>query len=207
MPASLPGSTVAQNKANPTLGKFVLFDALSGPKGSPLDVRIITGYDPVTRMPIYANDAANQNPSTGALSTGIGFGAQPIINVNAGLNPATPVNAIKKAGFDDDEGPTPGANSTIAYIGGGRSNANVNGVAATNPYVAGFQISGAGEGGSRDGGAGPAFTGFPIKMVTATGAVAPGAAIEAGFVNRTGIAMVATESAHGSDAAAQAAPA
>ena len=31
MPASLPGSTIAQNQGNPTLGKLVTFDALSGP--------------------------------------------------------------------------------------------------------------------------------------------------------------------------------
>jgi hypothetical protein len=44
-------------------------------------------------------------------------------------------------------------------------------------------------------------------MVTATGAVANGAAIEAGWINRSGVAMVADQSAFGSSNAASAAPA
>jgi glyoxylate carboligase len=74
-------------------------------------------------------------------------------------------------------------------------------------YTAGVAIAGAGNGGSRDGGAGPAFTGFPMKMVTAAGAVAIGAVVEAGFVNRANRALVANESVFGSDIAALAAPA
>ena len=60
MPASLPGDTLANNLANPTLGRMVTFDLLSGPKGSPLDVRKIS-Y--VGTVPTYTNDAANQKPS------------------------------------------------------------------------------------------------------------------------------------------------
>jgi hypothetical protein len=185
MPAALPGSTKAQNAANPSAGQFVIMDPLSGPKGSPFD-----------------KDTAG-NASTGALSTGIGFGANHVIG------PTAPAS-IKAAGFTDDyipagSSPTP-ANATDArytYIGGGRSLANGN----PNPYTAGYQIAGAGNGGSRDGGAGPAFTGFPAKMVTAAGAVANGAAIETGFTNRSGVAMAAGQSAFGSSNAANAAAA
>jgi hypothetical protein len=185
MPAALPGSTPAQNAANPSAGSMVLFDLLSGPKGSPLD-----------------KDAAG-SASTGALSTGIGFGSPPVIGLTA---PAS----ILAAGFNDDY--TPGvskpfggasADSSIMYIGGGRS-ANTG---LSNPYTAGFGIGAAGNGGSRDAGAGPAFTGFTLKMVTATGAVANGAAVEAGFTNRSGVALVTGQSVFGSASAASAAPA
>jgi hypothetical protein len=96
------------------------------------------------------------------------------------------------------------------YAGGGRTVAStaLKGVPfPPNPYTAGFGIGAAGNGGSRDAGAGPAFTGFPAKMVTATGAVATGAAIEAGFLNRTGVALVTGQSAFGSSNTASAAPA
>src|SRR5580765_3103096 len=183
MPASTPGNNLATNKANPANGAVVTFDLLSGPKGSPFDVRRITGY--VNGAPTYANDAANQFPSTGGLSTGIGYGEQsPIINTPGAF--ATAALAIRARGFDDDEIPgatkpdnTAAADSTFMYIGGGKTTIvagtgpNGNGwptqakVASPVPYVAGFGIGGAGQGGSRDAGAGPAFTGFPMKMVTA----------------------------------------
>lgn len=188
MPAALPGSTPAQNAANPSAGAFVIFDPLSGPKGSPLD-KDSTG-----------------NASTGALSTGIGFSDADIINGGAA--------GIFAAGFNDNDipgevptyaagGPPPvvassAINSTRMYIGGGRSDA----AGVPNPYTAGVAICGAGNGGSRDGGAGPAFLGFFMKMVTATGTVANGAAIEAGFINRTGVSMASGQSAFGSSTAA-----
>ena len=100
---------------------------------------------------------------------------------------------------------TTAINSTMMYIGGGRS-VITNGLSVANPYTAGVALCGAGNGGSRDGGAGPAFTGFPMKMVTATGSTAVGAAIEAGFINRSTRTMIATESAYGSSTAALAAP-
>jgi len=97
----------------------------------------------------------------------------------------------------------------LMYMGGGRSvtasGVNTAGVAGTSPYTAGFWPVAAGNGGSRDGGAGPAFTGFTHKMVTATAGVANGAAVEAGFVNRTGAAMVSGQSTFGSSTTAQAA--
>lgn len=186
MPASLPGDTNANNRSgNPAAGQPVGFDLLSGPKGSPFD-----------------KDATG-NASTGALSTGIGFNPETVIG-----------GSIPKAGFTDDY--TPGVtkpdgiaatDARLMYIGGGRSSAT----GATYgrpfppaPYTAGFGIGAAGNGGSRDAGAGPAFTGFQMKVVTAPGAVAPGAAIEAGFINRTGAAMVAGQSALGSSNAASA---
>jgi hypothetical protein len=199
MPASLPGSSLASNLANPADGIFVMFDPLSGPKGSPFDkdvqVDIVTGA--VT---------PRGGCSTGALATGIGYSTAPI------FGPPSP-KAIADAGFTDDYIPgqsTPGSvdtgDSTWVYIGGGRSDKNVDGLAPTNPYPTGITpLCGAGTGtwdgvggSSRDGGAGPAFTGFPVKTVTATGAVAIGAAIEAGWVNRSARDLVAGESAFGS---------
>ena len=185
MPAALPNATAAENAANPSAGNPVLFDPLSGPKGSPFD-----------------KDAAG-NASTGALSTGIGYGTEKI------FGPTAPAS-IRAEGFDDDDtvgvtkpDGTAASNATLVYIGGGRSNAD----GTPNPYTAGFGLCSAGQGGSRDGGAGPAFTGFGLKTVTATGAVANGAAVEAGFANRSGVALVSGQSVFGSATAANAAPA
>jgi hypothetical protein len=200
MPAGLPGDTAANNTGgNPDAGRFVIFDPLSGPNGSPFDT------DPVGKA------------STGALQTGIGFSSQIIgPTPQAAAGPAS----ILAAGFNDNgipgEVPTFAApppngvvasnaiNSTRMYIGGGRTSAT----GATYgrpfppaPYTAGIAICGAGQGLARDGGAGPAFTGFPLKMVTATGTVANGAAIETGFVNRSGGNIVSGQSAHGNSTA------
>ena len=144
------------------------------------------------------------NLSTGALSTGIGYGSPPII-------PGVAPGSIRAAGFDDDQipGATPAGrpvaqntiNANYLYIGGGRSlNTGV-----PNPLGGGVELLAAGNGGSRDAGAGPVFTGFNLKAVTAAGAVAPGAVIEAGFVNRSGVALVTGQSTFGSSAAATAA--
>lgn len=188
MPAGLPGSTAVQNAGNPSAGAFVMFDLLSGPKGSPFD------------------KAGSDKSSTGALSTGIGYGgASPIIG------PTAPAS-IKAAGFTDDTTPgvslpagTASANSNIMYIGGGKCTKNVNGIAPAVPYVAGFGLGGAGNGGSRDAGAGPAFTGFLTKMVTAAAGVATGAAVEAGWLNRSNVALLTGQSIFGSSNAASAA--
>lgn len=179
MPAGLPGATNAQNLANPSAGSFVIFDLLSGPKGSPFD------NDKDFSL---AGTPASGNTSTGALSTGIGFGSPPILDANQIT--ANPGN------FDDDYtvGVTnpdgTAGNSTLMYIGGGRSTANVGGTAPNVPYTLGHGIGGAGQGGSRDAGAGPAFTGFRIKSVTAAAGVANGAVVETGWVNRSGVALV-----------------
>ncbi len=205
MPAGLPGSTAVQNAANPSLGLFVIFDLLSGPKGSPFDRDVQVPYN---GSPGGAGFPASGNQSTGALSTGIGFGSPPVIGLTA---PAS----ILAAGFGDDYTPgvtkpdgTASANSTYMYIGGGRSDAPTIatfGAAIANPYTAGFGIGGAGQGGSRDAGAGPAFTGFTIKTVTAAGAVATGGVVETGFSNRSGQALVTGQSVFGSNGTASAA--
>lgn len=221
MPAvNMAGPTVVP--ANPSAGKTVLMDPFSGPKGSPFDAK---RFNPTTLL----KEADPTNYSTGALNTGIGFGlgVGPVVNVSPGTAPATAAQALDDRGFTDDY--TPGLSmpaSTAAVpvlattailtaIGGGKSvitpgpgNTGL-GVSTVSPYaaqpllafgtgVAPFTAAGS----SRDAGAGPAFTGFPLKAVTAAGAVADGAAIETGFVNRTGKAMVATESAFGSSTTA-----
>lgn len=226
MPAKLPGSSDADNLLNPDDGVFVTFDSLSGPKGSPLDAKVFDyttgtppGWDLTTRVPILVANEELSGCSTGGLSTGIGYGGQVI-----GQTPqlTTAPAAIFAAGFDDNmipgvrptfaAPPPPGvvsahdADSTYLYIGGGRMIENTGTLAGDigrpfipDPYTAGICIVGAGEGVDRDGGAGPtAFTGFPIKTVTATGAVAEGAAIEAGVLNVSGQAMVSGQSAFGS---------
>jgi hypothetical protein len=191
MPAGLPGATLAQN-SNPTQGPLVIFDLLSGPKGSPFD-----------------KDAAG-NYSTGGLSTGIGYGSPPVLDPISNSLVSNSLLGIRSAGFDDDDTPgqtkldgTATTNSTYMYIGGGRSLANAD--ATSNPYTAGYGIGAAGNGAARDAGAGPAFTGFPLKMVTATGAVANAAAVETGFQNRSGLPMVSGQSVFGASTTASAA--
>jgi len=176
-----------------------MMDPLSGPKGSPFGGRTLA-FD-VDGHPEYTADPTNL--STGALQTGIGFGSPPIIG------PTAPAS-IQAAGFSDDYVPgvtKPGlvaaTDSTLVYIGGGRS--DVNGL--PNPYdELAVGLAMAGNGGSRDAGAGPAFTGFPVKTVTATGTVANGAAVETGFVNRSGVSITTGQSVFGSATAANAAP-
>jgi hypothetical protein len=185
------------------------------------------GWHATERIPIKIND--DSNISTGALCTGIGFGGEQVIHAYNGMpSPATAPQAIYKAGFNDymEPGKSPltyGAggpppvwatmeiDSTFMYIGGGRDELEAgdgpdgNGapeaaeVSVPNPYTAGIAICGAGNGGSRDSGAN---TGFALKMVTATGAVANGAVVETGFVNRSGVALVEGDSVFGSASAA-----
>ena len=181
MPAINMGSDVTL-AANPDEGNYVLMSPFSGPTGSPFDTDI------------------SGNASTGALSTGIGFGATHIIG------PTAP-QSIKDAGFTDNYVPgvtTPsGTSATTAIytcIGGGKCSAADNGVAAVTPYDA-QPILGFGGGVERDAGAGPAFTGHGEKLVTATGTVADGADIEAGFENRTGVTMSSGQSAFGATTA------
>jgi len=180
------------------LGAAVLYDLLSGPKGSPREND--KDYAAATN-PYFGSAGAvvNANSSCGALATGIGFGQAQVLG------------AIPSGGFYDDYTPgvtkpdgTASADSTYMYIGGGKSTANVGGAAPNVPYTAGFGIGGAGNGGSRDGGAGPAFTGFIVKAVTAAAGVANGAVVETGFVNRSGVAMVTGQSVFGSASAASA---
>lgn len=193
MPALNMGSP-STPAANPSTGVFVIMNPFSGPKGSPFDAKQI---DPTSQLLV----AAPNNFSTGALNTGIGFGSPPIIG------PTAP-QSIRDAGFNDDY--TPGVTlpsggdatlSILTAIGGGKSTANVNGSAPTVPYNA-QPILAFGNGGSRDAGAGPAFTGFGVKTVTATATVANGAAVEAGFLNRSGVSITTGQSVFGSSTAA-----
>ena len=87
-------------------------------------------------------------------------------------------------------------------FGGGKSLAT----GVSSPYTAGWGIGYAGQGGSRDAGAGPAFTGFVGKIVTAAGAVAIGAVVETGYTNRSGVALTTGQSVLGSFGTASAAP-
>jgi hypothetical protein len=205
MPASLPGDTAANNRTgNPSAGLPVLLDPLSGPKGSPLD-RDSTG-----------------NASTGGLCTGLGFGA------SVRVGPVAP-QSLAAAGFNDEQVPgtkpaylppppagTVGLNttdSTMLYIAGGRMQPNPDPVAAfkvpytPKPYTVGVALCAAGNGAARDGGAGPVFTGFAMKAVTASADVANGAAVESGFANRSGATLKSGASTFGVATAALAAPA
>ena len=169
--------------SNPSGGKFVAMSPFSGPTDSPLD-----------------NDQDGNN-STGALSTGIGIGANHVISAPADPN-------IKDSGFTDNAAPgvtlPSGSASTTAIltaIGGGRSAAATNGEAVTDPLNA-QPILGFGGGVQRDAGAGPIFTGHGMKIVTAAGTVADAAVIETGFTNRSGVTMTIGQSALGSETAA-----
>jgi hypothetical protein len=169
-----------------------MLDPLSGPKASPFDARKISSWtnniNGARGAPVYAADILNC--STGALCTGIGFGSPPIFGA-----------AQIKPNFSDDyipgitkPGLTAATDSTLVYIGGGRSNA----LGVPTPYDESMVALGkAGQGGSRDGGTTP-FTAFPCKTVTATGTVANGSAVETGFNNRSGATIVSGQSVFGS---------
>jgi hypothetical protein len=137
------------------------------------------------------------NYSVGALNTGIGFGC--LLNID----PTAPAS-IKAAGFSDDYTPgvtlpdgTATTTAILTAIGGGKSTANVGGLAPTVPYEE-QPLLNMGNGGSRNAGAGPIFTGFFSKMVTAIADIANGVAVEAGFLNRTGATILTGHSTDGS---------
>lgn len=194
------GAANSNPVANPSVGKQVLMNPFGGPKGSAFD-----------------KDSVN-NASTGALSTGIGIG----LNAESpgGIDALYTAVGGPKSGFSDDY--TPGVtlpngvaatDSRLVAIGGGKSVITAGagsdwsrGTSAPVPYTLGFALAAFGGGGSRDGGAGPIFTSFPLKTVTAAGAVAIAGVIETGFVNRMDAAMVIGKSQFGSASAAQVAP-
>jgi hypothetical protein len=99
------------------------------------------------------------------------------------------------------------------YIGGGRT--ILNPIVADrpsipfspNPYVTGVAICAAGNGGSRDAGAGPAFTGFPVRLLAPTGTVLNGSPVVAGFVNRSNVSITNGQAVFTSETTALAAPA
>jgi hypothetical protein len=211
MPASLPGSTDVQNQGNPNLGHAVAFSPFSGPKGSPFDAR---KYPPTIYQPKLSDVVADPlNLSTGALSTGIGFGVDARLAGTADL--FNPTSKPPTYGVLDDS--TPGitlpngvaaTTAILLAIGGGKSVITAGpgtdwsrGTSAPVPYVA-QPLLAAGNGGSRDAGAGPAFTGFGAKVVTATAPVANAAVIETGFTNRSGVTIPTGLSQFGSSTTA-----
>jgi len=182
------------NNAGSAAGRAVTCCPFSGPRNSPLDARTITSW--VGGIPQYSNNPTNY--STGALSTGLGFG----IGTLNHIGPTAPAS-VRAAGFTVGAVPgvtLPGGTSApdarLLALGGGRS--NVDGTA--NPYAT-QQLLGFGNGGSRDAGAGPVFTGYGMSMVTATANVNPGDPIGATtFKNRVqpGFVLPAQNSAFGS---------
>jgi hypothetical protein len=145
------------------------------------------------------------NVSTGALATGIGFG--PAVGMggqidgSAGISPQNVrvPNVERTANFG--QGYQPGLTDTsgnaatdarFTAIGGGRSvitpgtgSDYSKGLSSPSPYSA-VPIMAFGMGGSRDAGAGPAFTGFGMKVTLAAADVAFAGVIETGWVNRQG---------------------
>lgn len=196
--------------ANPSVGKQVLMSSFSGPRGSPFDAQ---AFDPTTPS---TKALDNNNLSTGALCTGIGFGSSnfdgPADNAGGRVLPDQNFTDDYTPGVTKPDG-TAATTSDLVAIGGGKSTASAvggsaQGAAPTVPYTAGFGLLNFGGGNARDAGAGPTnFTGFQCKMVTATGAVAVGAAVEAGFLNRTSFALNTGKSVFGVSNAASAAPA
>lgn len=180
MPASLPGDTLANALLNPNAGRSVNFDLLSGPKGSPFD-----------------NDNA-ENASTGALSTGIGVGC---LVVNDPESLAFAEDYIPGETLPDG---TLATISILMYIGGGGSDATLDGESPLAPYSAGFGIGNAGNGGSRDAGAGPAFTGFLSAFSVADTDTANGADLGNTFINRSGVEVAAGQYTFGSSLTASA---
>jgi hypothetical protein len=182
MPAFLPGSTDAQNAANPSAGATVLMSPLTGPKNAPLDI------------------ARNADGSAAGISTGIGFGSPPIVGLTA-------PSSIQAAGFSDDYVPgltmpdgSTAPDSRLWCVGGGRT---LPSGAPGTPYTAGSGLPMAGNGGSRDAGGG---AGFATRMVTATASVANGGVVEAGFLNRSGQTITNGQSVFGSATAASTVP-
>jgi len=171
---------------------------------------------PTTVWPPAPGSKVNDpnNVSTGGLSTGIGFG--PNVKV-AGIATNTLATLTapfgsQESGFDDDETPgitmpngTTAVDGRLLSIGGGRSVVTPvkatdysNAPSSPSPYIA-LPILAFGNGGSRDGGAGPIFTGFSIKVVTAAADVAAGAVIETGYNNRSGVTLKSGASQFGSN--------
>lgn len=200
--------------ANPSAGHPVIMSPFSGPTNSPLDAKVY----PTTTWPATFASKVNDplNASTGALSTGIGYGLDvkvPGILTNQLGQPVTFPGI--QSGYDDDETPgvtkadnTAATDARLLAIGGGKSVITAGagsdwskGVSSPVPYVA-QPLLGFGGGGSRDAGAGPAFTGFGMKMVTAAADVAAAGVVETGFVNRSGVVIKSGNSQFGSSTTA-----
>jgi hypothetical protein len=195
----------------------VIMSPFSGPSGSPLDAKKAVYYDnlPGASGVAWSAPVADvDNLSTGALNTGIGFG----LNDFDGFVDNQPGRILPDQNFVYHyipgeffpDGTTPAPDARFVAIGGGRSFATdietiPDGSAPANPWND-QPLLAFGNGGSRDAGAGPAFTGFFMKLVTATAPVAVGAAVETGFVNRTSYQVDTGKSVFGSSTAAAPAP-
>jgi len=195
-------------------GKSATFSPFSGPKGSPFDALM---YPSNIAHPTLAQRVANTTDhSTGALSTGIGMDATTKVPGIATLYSATVPSSVNgmtdnyTPGVTMPDGTTAATTAVLTAIGGGKSVITAGagtdwsrGTSAPVPYVA-QPILGAGNGGSRDAGAGPAFTGFGLKVVTnpTAAVIANGAVIETGFVNRMGVDLLGNQSALGSSTTA-----
>lgn len=165
--------------ANPSGGKPVIMDPFSGPAGSALD-----------------NDQEG-NHSTGALSTGIGFGPGHVIPAPADPN-------VANAGFTT--GYVPGvtlpsgddaSDAILLAIGGGYSDPAIDGEAVTDP-IAAAPIAAFGNGASRDLDEG---VGRGMLMAEADAVTANGEEIaDTGHENRSGITMGEGESTFGVEA-------
>ena len=179
----MPASNMPKDGGTGTNGMPVIMNPFSGPTGSPLDAKSYNGGGTLV------GDTTNY--STGAMNTGIGFGANHVLS------------SISGSGFTDSvivgvtmpDGTTAAADATLIAIGGGSSAAASGGVAETTPILV-QPILNFGGGAARDAGSSP-YTGFETKLVTASITVTAGSAIEAGFLNRTGVTMVAGQSAMG----------
>jgi hypothetical protein len=195
--------------ANPSLGMPVLMTPFGGPKNSPFDAQMW----PSNVWPPAAGSRVNDpnNVSTGGLSTGIGFGPNAKLpGIAAGTFLPAPGN--DQSGFTDDYTPgvtTPSGgvavDGRLLSIGGGKSVVTPvkagdysNAPSTPAPYIA-LPILAFGNGGSRDAGAGPVFTGFSIKLVTAAADIAAAAAIETGYQNRSGVTVKSGASQFGSN--------
>ena len=205
MPAYNMSGNLAPD-ANPSVGKQVLMSPFSGPRGSPFDAKKAVFYNNLPGGIAWSAPVADvANLSTGGLSTGIGLG----LNAFDGFQDNQPGRAVHPF-FDVKIVPgvslpdtTDATTAILTAIGGGKvvvSGAG-NDIYTVTPYAA-QPLLGFGGGGSRDAGAGPAFTGFGTKAVTSTGAVAVGAAVETGFLNRTSFALNTGKTVLGSAVAA-----
>ena len=218
-------------------GNSASLSPFSGPKGSPFDAKMYPSnvYQPKP-SDIVANTADHstgglntgigfETTDNGQLVAGIDTGN--VIVTTSGTTKGIPANGPGSLnGFTDEYQPgisMPSgallANTVLATglygavltaIGGGKSTANGTTVAQPPTVPAPYNIQpllDMGVGGSRDAGAGPAFTGFGMKSVIATAGVAQGAAIETGWINRTapaasGISLLTGKTAFGSSTAA-----
>jgi hypothetical protein len=187
MPACNPGSLTSDT--NPSTGHPVIMDPFSGPLGSPFDTD------------------TSGNCSTGALSTGIGFGLDSHVKVQGGAQIADiGVADSYIPGVTMPDGTTAATLATLLLIGGGYCDATDianDGIATPNPYA--VQAIGAfGNTQPRDGGGTfddpdyvAPFQAFGMKIVTAAADVAAAGVIETGYKNYTGQTLKQTFSQFG----------